>query len=142
MVIKETSLQRSMADSFIVEWKITPALVENICSSARSTYPDEFISLLGVKEKGSHTLSELVVVPAEFGKTHSSLRIDLIPFDPLIVGSIHSHPSPNARPSSADKNFFSRLGSIHIIIGHPYTFNTMRAYLSNGKPISLPLGEE
>ncbi len=121
------------------EWSITSSLVRAICNSARSTYPDEFISMLGVAEKGSHTLSELVIVPAEFGKTHSSVRTDLIPFDPLIVGSIHSHPNENARPSSADRNFFSRMGEIHIIAGYPYSFETLRAYSSNGKPVSLAI---
>ncbi len=121
------------------EWTITPALVRNICAAARSTYPDEFISMLGVAEKGSRTLSELVVVPSEFGRTHSSVRVDLIPFDPLIVGSIHSHPDEGAIPSSADRNFFSRMGSIHIIAGYPYSFNTMRAYSSSGKRVPLNL---
>ena len=124
------------------EWFITPALVRNICNSARSTYPDEFISMLGVAEKGSRTLSELVVVPAEFGRTHSSVRVDLIPFDPLIVGSIHSHPDEGAYPSSADRNFFSRMGHVHIIAGYPYSFETMRAYGSNGKPIRLSIVEK
>jgi proteasome lid subunit RPN8/RPN11 len=123
------------------EWFITPSLVRNICNSARSTYPDEFISMLGVKEKGSHTLSELVIVPAEFGKTHSSVRTDLIPFDPLIVGSIHSHPNENARPSSADRNFFSRMGAIHLIAGYPYSFETLRAYSAQGKSINLRVFE-
>jgi proteasome lid subunit RPN8/RPN11 len=123
------------------EWFITPNLVRNICNSARATYPDEFISMLGVKEKGSHTLSELVILPSEFGRTHSEIRADLIPFDPLIVGSIHSHPDEGAYPSSADRNFFSRMGSIHIIAGYPYSFNTMRAYSSSGKRIPLQLTE-
>jgi len=125
----------------ISPWKITRSLVQNICTAARSTYPDEFISMIGVTAVDSHTLSELVVIPAEFGKTHSSLRTDLIPFDPLIVGSIHSHPNENAHPSSADRNFFSRMGSIHIIAGYPYMFNTMRAYDSKGKRIPLTLIE-
>lgn len=123
------------------EWKITPSLVRNICAAARATYPDEFISMLGVTKADSRTLSELVVVPAEFGKTHSSLRADLIPFDPLIVGSIHSHPNEGALPSAADRNFFSRMGSIHIIAGYPYTFDNMRAYNSSGKRIPLALSE-
>lgn len=122
-------------------WKITQTLVENITRAARATYPDEFISMLGVTKADSHTLSELVVVPAEFGKTHSSLRTDLIPFDPLIVGSIHSHPNEGALPSAADRNFFSRMGSIHIIAGHPYTFDNMRAYNSSGKRIPLMMVE-
>jgi proteasome lid subunit RPN8/RPN11 len=123
------------------EWKITSSLVESISRAARSTYPDEFISMLGVKEKGSHTLSELVILPAEFGRTHSTIRTDLIPVDPLIVGSIHSHPTHNVHPSSADKNFFSRMGSIHIIAGYPYSFETMRAYDSQGKRITLHLSK-
>lgn len=123
------------------EWSITPSLVRNICSAARSTYPNEFISMLGVKEKGSHTLSELVILPSEFGRTHSTIRADLIPFDPLIVGSIHSHPDEGAYPSSADKNFFSRMGHVHIIAGYPYSFETMRAYDSKGKRITLAVSE-
>jgi proteasome lid subunit RPN8/RPN11 len=107
--------------------------------AAKKVYPLEFISMLSVSEENLSCLSELVILPAEYGWDFSELRTDLIPFDPLIVGSVHSHPTSSMRPSSADRLVFARLGKIHLILGHPYGISSFSAYDSNGKKILLPI---
>ena len=102
-------------------------------------YPDEFIALLSVTPEHPHVLSQFVVVPAEFGRTHSQLREDLIPTDPLIAGTVHSHPSPSARASEQDLIAFSRLGEIHLILAYPYNETSFRAYSASGKSRTIPL---
>ncbi|MBI4043226.1 MAG: Mov34/MPN/PAD-1 family protein, partial [Candidatus Diapherotrites archaeon] len=92
-------------------WRIKQSLLESIMHASKNVYPDEFISLLAVKNDAS-LLEELVIVPSEYGEAFSSLRSDLIPFDSRIVGTIHSHPSGKGHPSSEDLNAFSRMGSI------------------------------
>ncbi len=120
-------------------WKITRSLIRNLMHAAQNVYPDEFIALLSVTESDPHLISEFVVIPAEFGRTHSQLHEELIPTDPLIVGSVHSHPSPSARASEQDLIAFSRLGEVHLILRHPYSESSFRAYLRNGKSVTIPL---
>jgi proteasome lid subunit RPN8/RPN11 len=54
-----------------------------------------------------------------------------------VVGTVHSHPSPDNSPSSADIKFFSKFGGIHLIIAWPYKINTIKAYDNNGNLISI-----
>ncbi len=116
---------------------IRASVLRDISLVAQKNHPNEFIALLGVGEKSSHVVSELVYVPFESGRTFSGLYSELIPFDELVVGTVHSHPSPSAFPSDADLNVFSRMGRVHLIIAYPYSPQSIRAYSSKGKPISL-----
>lgn len=93
--------------------------------------------MMGVSARDSFCLSELIVLPAEFGYTHSGLHTELIPFDPLVVGTVHSHPSPSVRASKQDLAAFARLGKIHLILGHPYEESQVAAYSSTGVRIPL-----
>ncbi|HZX34786.1 MAG TPA: Mov34/MPN/PAD-1 family protein [archaeon] len=117
---------------------IKSAALESITEAAKNVYPNEFFSLLGGKNK---TIEELVVVPAIYGKDFSSYRLDLVPFDSGIIGSVHSHPSPASFPSKADLSSFERKGEIHLIIGHPYTFNTISAFDRKGGSVRLEVVE-
>lgn len=113
--------------------KIKSSVIESIILAARNTYPDEFLSLLGVDKEG--VISELVVLPATYGKRFSSIMTYLIPFDKSIMGSVHSHPSASNRPSGGDLRVFSRLGRIHFIICFPFNLNTIKAYNVKGKEL-------
>mgnify|MGYP001606496819 CR=1 FL=1 len=93
--------------------------------------------MLSVSAADPFLLDECVILPAEFGWEHSELRSDLIHFDTSIIGSVHSHPSPSTRPSSADLGFFSRMGKVHLILGHPYRESSFSAYDSGGRKIHL-----
>ena len=121
--------------------QITYSLVENILHSAQHTFPDEFLALLGGDQE-TRIVNELVVVPATFGKNFSSLRSDLIPFDPKIIGSIHSHPSDSNEPSAGDLQSFARLGKYHLIVAYPYRVDCIVGYDSGGKRLELEILEE
>ncbi|MDD5148690.1 MAG: Mov34/MPN/PAD-1 family protein [Candidatus ainarchaeum sp.] len=110
--------------------------IESIIEAAKNVYPKEFVSLLGSKKKNG-TIDELVVAPATFGDSFSSVDLYDLPFDKGIIGSVHSHPSPDNRPSSADKRFFKKTGEIHLIIGYPFTINNIRAFNAEGKQIGI-----
>ncbi|PIN85015.1 MAG: hypothetical protein COV47_04405 [Candidatus Diapherotrites archaeon CG11_big_fil_rev_8_21_14_0_20_37_9] len=117
---------------------ITKGAAESIMLAAQNTYPNEFFSMLGGKNK---TIKELVIVPATYGKNYSTFRIDLVPFDPEIIGTVHSHPSKYNSPSKADLNSFSKIGEIHLIISYPYTFENIAAYNKYGEKTELKLIE-
>jgi len=107
--------------------------------AAQKVYPLEFIAMLGVSKSNPNCLSEFVILPAEFGEDYSELHTELIPFDSLIVGSVHSHPDYGTRPSPEDLNVFSRLGKIHLILGRPYSLSSFSAYDSKGRKVSMPV---
>ncbi len=119
-------------------YSIRRITLESIIVASRNVYPQEFFSMLGGKNK---TIEELVVVPAVFGDDFSSYRMDLVPIDKSIIGTVHSHPSRANYPSDADLESFSKFGEIHLIIGYPYDFNTVRAFDNKGKKITLNVVE-
>ncbi|MFH1663374.1 MAG: Mov34/MPN/PAD-1 family protein [archaeon] len=115
--------------------KIKETAIESIIIASKQVYPNEFISMLGVNEKNE--ITELVIFPSVYGKNYSSIRADLMPFDRSIVGTIHSHPSPNNFPSAGDLKVFSALGKIHLIICWPFNLNSIKAFDSKGKETIL-----
>lgn len=61
----------------------------------------------------------------------------MLPIDFTIIGTVHSHPSSNPKPSSADLSLFERYGKIHIISAHPYSTTSWQAYDYKGNAIKL-----
>ncbi|MDD5162824.1 MAG: Mov34/MPN/PAD-1 family protein [Candidatus ainarchaeum sp.] len=114
--------------------------LESIAEASKNVFPKEFIALLGSKSKNS-IIDELVIIPATFGDSFSSVYLDLLPFDKSILGSVHSHPSDSNRPSSADKRFFKKTGEIHLIICLPFSISSIRAYDAEGKEIEMEVIE-
>jgi proteasome lid subunit RPN8/RPN11 len=45
-----------------------------------------------------------------------------------IVGSVHSHPSSNIKPSQQDLQFFSHTGDYNIIVGPPFDEKSWACY--------------
>jgi proteasome lid subunit RPN8/RPN11 len=121
-----------------MQWKIKKETLEAICLAARNVYPKEFIALLGRNPK-TKIIDEIVVQPATFGEGFSSLDLEMLPFDPNIIGSVHSHPTNNNFPSSADKRFFSKTGQIHLIVSYPFNINNFRAFDIKGKEIEIEI---
>ncbi len=115
--------------------KIKEIVLESIMLASKKVYPNEFISMLGTNKKKE--INELVVFPAVFGKNFSSIRFDLIPFDSSIIGTVHSHPTPNNNPSQEDIKVFEATGKIHLIISWPFNLNTIKAFNQNGKEIGF-----
>lgn len=110
--------------------------LEALLLAARNTFPNEFIALLARKGK-SRAINEYVLLPSTYGKTFSSIRLDLLPYNLGTVGSVHSHPSPNPRPSRADLKAFKAMGEIHLIIGSPFNSGSVKAFDRQGKEVPL-----
>ncbi len=113
-----------------MEVEIKQELLENILEASRNTHPYEFIALLS-----GTPLSEYILLPSTYGKSFSSIRLDLLPLLEKPQASFHSHPSFSSQPSKADLSFFS-LFQINIIASQPYTKDSISFY--NSKGIKIP----
>ncbi len=120
--------------------KIKESTLEDILEASRNTYPNEFMALLGGDKKAG-VVDEIVIVPATYGREHAIIHTNQVPMDFRIMGSVHSHPSPNAFPSKGDLRTFPRLGEIHFIIAYPFDLNSTRAFDSAGNEIEFEVIE-
>jgi proteasome lid subunit RPN8/RPN11 len=107
-----------------------------ILESSRSLMPREFAGLLRAEEG---IITEVLMLPGtESSNKGALLRLYMLP-NMRVVGSVHSHPSHNLRPSKADLSFFSRSGSYHMIVGPPFTEDSWICYDVSGKRRDLPV---
>jgi len=114
---------------------ITSKTLEMMLAAAKDTHPREFACVLRAQDG---VITELLLVPGTLsGENNAILRLHMLPIDLTIIGSAHSHPTPNATPSQADLNLFSRFGPIHLILGYPYTMRSWAAYNRNGERVEL-----
>lgn len=115
-----------------------------ILEACKSTMPLEFAGLLRAEDD---VITEVIMLPGTESSSKSALvRLYMLP-NMRVVGSVHSHPSPNIRPSKADLIFFTKTGDYHIIAGPPFDETSWTCYDGTGKPRRLPvldveLGEE
>jgi proteasome lid subunit RPN8/RPN11 len=120
--------------------KIKREALEFALHAARNTYPEEFIGLLRKNTQGE--ISEILVIPrSTYGKGFSNVDMTMVPYTSNHCGSVHSHPSRVARPSSGDLLSFSRFGEVNIILAYPFTERDAAAYDSRGKPLTLEVVE-
>ena len=99
--------------------------------SAKGALPNEFA---GVLRAYDGVVTEVMVLPGtEQGARAALFHFHMLPVDRSVVGTVHSHPSGNYWPSGADLELFDRFGSVHIICGFPFNFNSWQAYDSRGR---------
>lgn len=107
-----------------------------ILESGRSLMPREFAGLLRAEDG---IITEVLMLPGtESSNKGALLRLYMLP-NMRVVGSVHSHPSHNIRPSKADLSFFSRIGSYNLIVGLPFTEDSWICYDMFGKQRNLPV---
>ncbi|MDN5309862.1 MAG: hypothetical protein PWP14_1256 [Methanolobus sp.] len=105
-----------------------------ILEASKSSYPEEFAGLLEVKDG---VITDVLLLPGtESSETSAVLKLFMMP-NISAVGSVHSHPSSVVRPSQADLHMFSKTGTHHIIVGHPYGRNNWKCYDGSGQPVML-----
>jgi proteasome lid subunit RPN8/RPN11 len=124
--------------SAAVTVSIPSALLETILEGAKQLYPREsFLLLRGKKSKGVISVSDLVVAPfAVHGRGFASYSAHMLPMDFSVVGTVHSHPSGNIRPSNVDLNHM--MGRILMIVGYPFADERCVAvYDSNGEKLDF-----
>jgi len=115
---------------------IKKGTLDALLLAAKNTFPNEFLALLSSKKKNK-VIDEFVLLPAIYGRTFSGIRLDLIPYDSSIMGSIHSHPYGPPMPSRADLRAFRAMGETHIIIASPFNLDSFKAFNKAGKEIKL-----
>jgi proteasome lid subunit RPN8/RPN11 len=104
---------------------------------AHERHPNEIILLLrGEKTGDDFHITDFLHPPFGSGsKKFASFPSNLLPIDFTIIGTAHSHPSGNLKPSTGDlHNFY---GYIMMIIGPPYDKLKAAAYSKNGEKIEL-----
>jgi len=130
---------RKKREGIPVQWKITKDCLNLIVESSKSNFPQEFGALLRVDRTEKTTITEVVLLPGTIsGDSHAIFRLHMLPIDYSVVGTVHSHPSSIARPSSADLDLFGHFGRVHIIVGvTPYGTTSWKAYDYNGYDVSM-----
>jgi proteasome lid subunit RPN8/RPN11 len=107
-----------------------------ILEASRSSFPSEFAGLL---QADDDVITEILILPGtESSRMSALIRLYMLP-NMQVVGSTHSHPSANLRPSGPDVLFFSRTGDYHIIAGPPFDENSWACYDAAGERRPLPV---
>jgi proteasome lid subunit RPN8/RPN11 len=114
--------------------KIEREVLDLIFASARSSHPHEFGAVLRAE---GDTVTEILIVPTVQGDRHAIMHLQQLPVDRTAVGTVHSHPTPNAIPSDADQMLFRQFGHTHMIVGFPYNMHTWIAYDHDANVIRL-----
>ena len=116
-------------------YAILGSVIDMIMASAKDSHPNEFACTLRAEEG---IITEVILVPGTLSGNNSAIfRLHMLPIDFSIVGTAHSHPSPNCQPSPADLGLFSRYGSVHLIAHYPYNRSSWKTYDRNGQLVSL-----
>ena len=119
---------------------IDMGLLDSIFEGARRLYPKETVLLLrGRKVKDVLRVEALVVPPlATYGRGFANIPLHMLPMDFSIVGTVHSHPSGDLKPSDVDFNHF--FGRILMIVGFPFADSrNVAIYNSDGEKLSLSI---
>jgi proteasome lid subunit RPN8/RPN11 len=122
------------------QWKIKRRTLDFILESAKSTYPNEFGGFLRVDLDKKDTISEIVLLPGTVsGESHAIFKLNMLPIDFSIVGTVHSHPSVSFLPSEADTFLFRKYGKIHMIVAYPFNPSSWKAYDLYGKKTDVKI---
>lgn len=123
-----------------IQWSIKRKCLEIILESAKSIYPNEFGGLLKVDSKLKNTIIEVVLLPGTIsGGTQALFKLNMLPIDFSIVGTVHSHPSGIPIPSRADLELFDKYGRIHIIVATPFNESSFKTYNYLGNEIVITI---
>ena len=118
-----------------MEILIAKSALMSALAGARAASPNEFICLLvGRNENGRAVIEDTMIPPGiAVSETMSSFSEWMLPVLENVVGTFHSHPEGNARPSPADLRLFSRKGGVNLIACAPFGIGNVAAYLGSGK---------
>jgi len=135
---KRTEIKNDKNKKRKVKYYISREVLETAIAASRDSHPNEFIAMLGGKiVKDKVQINELIFLPSLSGGVSAVIFTDMLPLGIKVLGSIHSHPTPNFYPSTQDLETFSKKGLVHIIIAYPYNESSWRAYNRRGEPINL-----
>ncbi len=105
--------------------------LELVLSAGKGALPNEFGGMLRAYDG---VITEVMVLPGtEQGTAAAIFKLYMLPVDPSVVGTAHSHPSGNYWPSGADLALFDRFGHVHIITSTPFGPHDWQAYDGRGR---------
>ncbi|VVB87093.1 putative metalloprotease [uncultured archaeon] len=114
--------------------KIAKDTLMFILEASKSSAPDEFAGMLSAT---GEVITDVVLVPGtESGETSAVMQLFMLP-NISTIGTVHSHPSGNRRPSSEDLELFDRKGMYHIIVGAPFNESSWTCYDNKGEQVRL-----
>ena len=113
-------------------------VVENIMLLAKENHPKEFLAFLDGRIKNKKLIITGLLYQEYYASDSSAAPIFHFP-DKSFYGSIHSHPGPSNRPSSADRQFFRKVGIVNAIICTPYNFDNIKFYNHEGEEIKVEI---
>lgn len=117
------------------QMKIRLELLDFVLRAAKSTHPNE---MAGVLRQKAGVIEEILFLPGTVSSEQSALlRLHMLPIDPSVCGTVHSHPSPDPTASDEDFFLFDRFGKVHVIVAYPYNKKSWRAYDHRGEEIEL-----
>lgn len=136
-LLKRSGVQEFDYHSVFIERDV----IQDIIQFAKKAHPNEFSAYL----QGNVTNKVLYIkgiIYEHYSATESQAIISAdLPILHEVVGTVHSHPSFNNLPSSADKRGLFTMGLVNFIICQPYTFHRFAAYNTAGKPIDFTVIE-
>jgi len=101
-----------------------------ILSVSKSSYPKEFAGML-YADNG--IITRVDVPLTQSSNVSAVMNLFMLPVNPHLIGSVHSHPSGNISPSATDIKMFMQNGDYHIIVGYPYDMKSWACYDRVGK---------
>ena len=114
--------------------KIARETLQFIMEVCKSSAPHEFAGMLSAH---GDVITEVIVVPGtESSEDSAVMQLFMLPNMPTI-GTVHSHPSGNRKPSSEDLELFDRKGLYHIITGEPFDMSSWTCYNNKGEKVRL-----
>ncbi len=99
-----------------------------------SSHPKEFAGML---YETDNVITHVDVPITQSSNVSAVMDLFMLPVNPHLVGTIHSHPSGVLTPSDADIKMFMQGGPCHIIVGHPYDFYSWMCYDRSGNTRTL-----
>ncbi|MBN1389372.1 MAG: Mov34/MPN/PAD-1 family protein [Candidatus Thermoplasmatota archaeon] len=137
MWLREDRDTRELFEDEVV-YTIERAAVDEIIARAKEAHPNEFGAML----RGIPHITHIEPV-MEGASARSSFLFSMYSrFSQRYIqgeGVVHSHPSGSARPSRADLSMFGRFPGINIIVGYPYSHDSMAAYDRLGNRVKLEI---
>lgn len=121
--------------------KVRKSVLRLIAECGKDAYPNEFSGLLRAQ---GDTITEMLLSPPGSigGSEHAIIRFENLGVDGSLIGTVHTHPGPEAFPSNADRELFGSFGNTHIIMAQPYDLQSWRAYDSTGAPVELEIVDD
>ncbi len=120
--------------------KIPSDVVEEIIEFSREVYPNEFLAFLEGKVKTDGVvIKNLAYYPHEASENSVTTIYHMGTHTTDFIGTVHSHPNGDNRPSKQDLRTFNHDGVVHFIINNPFRKESLRCFGNDGKELEFEI---